>query len=226
MNYSKLQKMFGIFPDRATSQLKYYILTSFFPQLSKTEIKQITGISDNGLAPIIRTVEGYNLEPLSQILTEVGIETQTAAPATSNPDLVQLHDLIHELIDVKTALDNQAALEKQVQELEAEINELHNNQSNFDSKGYIPREDYEALERKVDLYEANWKAARHEATYFKNKYDKVYDLLKRIYEDRSKILDHYRKVEVQFMEVAGENAPPRKMWTSFTKEVRELEKVL
>lgn len=221
LQLQKISQILSTFGANSGSQLKYYIVKSMFPDISKDEIIKEGILSETSFYKIKNAVDAYELP-----LLHFDNQADTESNSTNSFEVIQLHDLIHELIDVKAALDSQAALEEQIQELEAEINELHNNQSNFDSESYVPREDYEALERKVDLYEANWKAARHEATYFKNKYDKAYDLLKRVYEDRSKILDHYRKVEVQFMEVAGENAPPRKMWTSFTKEVRELEKVL
>lgn len=67
MNQMELKETLSNFSANSGAQLKYYIITSLFPNANKAEIKSIGEFNDQSFSRIERAVRDLELKPLVQV---------------------------------------------------------------------------------------------------------------------------------------------------------------
>ena len=65
MNQKELKEILSNFSANSGAQLKYYIITSLFPEASKAEIKVIGEFNSQSFSRIEQAVRDLNIKPLS-----------------------------------------------------------------------------------------------------------------------------------------------------------------
>ena len=65
MNQMELKEILSNFSANSGAQLKYYIITSLFPEASKAEIKAIGEFNSQSFSRIEQAVRDLNIKPLS-----------------------------------------------------------------------------------------------------------------------------------------------------------------
>ena len=85
MNQMELKKILSNFSANSGAQLKYYIITSLFPNANKAEIKSIGEFNDQSFSRIERAVRDLGIKPLAAVdVREVDNVDTEAKDKTTN----------------------------------------------------------------------------------------------------------------------------------------------
>ena len=80
MNQMELKEILSNFSANSGAQLKYYIITSLFPEASKAEIKAIGEFNNQSFSRIEQAVRDLNIKPLAAVdvkeVDNAGIEAK------------------------------------------------------------------------------------------------------------------------------------------------------
>ena len=153
MNQKELKEILSNFSANSGAQLKYYIITSLFPNANKAEIKSIGEFNDQSFSRIERAVRDLGIKPLAAAdIVEADNTTKEVKDEATNWETQYNQfadaaaqremDLLNEIDNLKAAnekaaYDMQGALMK-IQYLERELDAANAKiekleKSNFDS---------------------------------------------------------------------------------------------
>ena len=136
MNQMELKEILSNFSANSGAQLKYYIITSLFPEASKAEIKAIGEFNSQSFSRIEQAVRDLNIKPLSAAdvkevdntemevkdeITDWETQYNQFADAASQREMALLDEINNlKAANEKAAYDMQGALMK-IQYLEKEL---------------------------------------------------------------------------------------------------------
>ena len=136
MNQKELKEILSNFSANSGAQLKYYIITSFFPNANKAEIKSIGEFNDQSFSRIERAVRDLGIKPLvaesvveadsitneaKEEITDLETQYNQFADAASQREMALLDEINNlKAANEKAAYDMQGALMK-IQYLEKEL---------------------------------------------------------------------------------------------------------
>ena len=136
MNQKELKEILSNFSANSGAQLKYYIITSLFPNANKAEIKSIGEFNDQSFSRIERAVRDLGIKPLvAESIVEADNTTKEVKDEATNWETKYNQfadaaaqremDLLNEIDNLKAAnekaaYDMQGALMK-IQYLEREL---------------------------------------------------------------------------------------------------------
>ena len=151
MDSIELKEILSNFSANSGAQLKYYIITSLFPDANKTEIKIIGEFNDQSFSRIERAVRELNVRPLAAVDTvEEDSTTEEAKEETTDWE-----SQYNQLADA--AAQREMALLDKIDNLKAA-----NEKAAYDAQGLLMKIQY--LER--ELADANAKIEKLEKVKF------------------------------------------------------------
>ena len=151
MDSMELKEILSNFSANSGAQLKYYIITSLFPDANKTEIKIIGEFNDQSFSRIERAVRELNVRPLAAVDTvEEDSTTEEAKEETTDWE-----SQYNQLADA--AAQREMALLDKIDNLKAA-----NEKAAYDAQGLLMKIQY--LER--ELADANAKIEKLEKVKF------------------------------------------------------------